>query len=100
MFGCPISSRYSPVRRVVDEAPISGQIGIGNYRDGARVASRGWKRSFDTIQYRCRAVARSSPFEDAGNYITKLPKKEIARVGPPRLSEQASQDFAPSLARP
>ena len=40
IFVCPILSRCSSVRRAADEAPISGQIGIGNYRDGARVAER------------------------------------------------------------
>jgi hypothetical protein len=41
MFGCLISSRCSCVRRAAEGAPISGRIGIGNYRDGARVAERG-----------------------------------------------------------
>ncbi len=63
------------VRLVVDEAPISGRIGIGNYRDGAPVANRGWKRSFeDPIPLpRGRQLVT---LEDAGNYITKLPKAE------------------------
>src|SRR5258706_13191096 len=41
MFGCLISSRCSSVRRAAKGVPISGAIGIGNYRDGARVAERG-----------------------------------------------------------
>jgi hypothetical protein len=32
-------NRFLPVRRAADGAPISGPIGIGNYRDGARVAN-------------------------------------------------------------
>jgi len=27
--------------------PTSGRIGIGDYRDGTRVADRGWKRRFE-----------------------------------------------------
>jgi len=63
------------------------------------VADRGWKRRFDDPIPLPRG-RQLVTLEDAGNYITKLPKKEIARVGPPRLSEKASQDFAPSLERP
>ncbi len=33
--------RCSSVRRAAKGVPISGPIGIGNYRDGARVAERG-----------------------------------------------------------
>jgi hypothetical protein len=55
-------------------APISGPIGIRNYRDGARVAS-GWKRLFeDPIPLpRGRQLVT---LEDAGKYITKLPNAE------------------------
>src|SRR5712675_590857 len=37
------------------------------------------------IRYRCRAVAASSPLEDAGNYITKLPKAEHEAPGMRRI---------------
>jgi hypothetical protein len=75
IFGCLILNRYSYVRRVADEAPISGQIGIGNYRDGARAASRGWKRLFDEPIPLPRG-RQLVTLEDAGTYITRLPKAE------------------------
>ena len=55
--------------------PISGQIGIGNCPDGARVANRGWKRRFDDPIPLPRG-RQLVTLEDAGNYITKLPKAE------------------------
>jgi hypothetical protein len=67
-------SRFLPVRRAADEAPISGPIRIGNYRDGARVAS-GWKRRFDEPIPLPRG-RQLVTLEDAGKYITKLPKAE------------------------
>jgi len=75
MFDCPILSRCSCVRRAAGEAPISGPIGIGNYRDGALVADRGWKRRFQEPIPLPRG-RQLVTLEDAGRYITKLPKAE------------------------
>jgi hypothetical protein len=75
MSDCPILNRCFFVRFEADEAPMSGPIGIGNYRGGARVADRGWKRRFDDpipLPHGRQLVT----LEDAGNYITKLPKAE------------------------
>ena len=55
--------------------PIFGRIGIGNCRDGALVADRGWKRRFDDPIPLPRG-RQLVMLEDAGNYITKLPKAE------------------------
>ena len=52
-----------------------GRTGIGNYRDGARVANRGWKRKFDDPIPLPRG-RQLVTLEDAGNYITRLPKAE------------------------
>src|SRR6266480_8128086 len=75
MFGCLISSRSSSVRRAARGAPISVRIGIGNCPGGARVADRGWKRRFDDPIPLPRG-RQLVTLEDAGNYITKLPKAE------------------------
>jgi hypothetical protein len=75
MFGCPISSRYSSVRRAAEGALISGPTGTGNCPGGARVAGRGWRRAFhDPIPL--PRGRRLVTLEDAGNYITQLPKAE------------------------
>jgi hypothetical protein len=68
-------NRFSSVRRAADEAPISGRIGIGNYRGGTRVADRGWKTRFDDPIPLPRG-RQLVTLEDAGTYITKLPKAE------------------------
>src|SRR2546429_9765796 len=107
MFGCLILSPYSPGRRAANEAPTSVRIGIGNYRGGALVADRGSKRRFDDPillprghqqirRPQCAARARAVPF---GRPLILRGKTRTALtgVGPPRLSEKASQDFAPSL---
>jgi hypothetical protein len=75
MFGCPISSRCLSVRRAAGAAPISGPTGTGNCRDGALVADRGWKRRFQEPIPLPRG-RQLVTLEDAGNYITKLPKAE------------------------
>jgi hypothetical protein len=51
--------------------PTSGQIGTGSYRDGARVADRGWHEPIPLPRGRQLVT-----LEDAGTYITKLPKAE------------------------
>jgi hypothetical protein len=54
---------------------MSGPIGIGNYRDGARVAERGWKRRFDEPI----PTPKGKPLvtlKDAAAYIMALPKRE------------------------
>jgi hypothetical protein len=38
---------FSSARRAADEVPISGRIGIGNYRGGALVPELGWQHRFD-----------------------------------------------------
>jgi hypothetical protein len=83
-FGSLILNRYASVRRVANEAPISGRTGTGNYPGDALVADRGWKRRFrEPITLRGRQLVT---LEDAGNYITKLPKAEheAARSGKQR----------------
>jgi hypothetical protein len=60
---------------VADEVPISDQTGIGNYRDDAQVASRGWKRRFDKPIPLPRG-RQLVTLQDAGNYIMRLPKAE------------------------
>ena len=75
IFGCPISSRCSSVRRAAEGAPISGRIGIGSCPGGALVAYRGWKRRFDDPIPLPRG-RHLITLEDAGNYITRLPKAE------------------------
>jgi hypothetical protein len=74
MFGCLIWSGCSSVRRAAEGAPISGRTGTGSYR-GAPVADRGWKPRFeDPIPLpRGRHLVT---LENAGTYITKLPKAE------------------------
>jgi hypothetical protein len=67
-------SRYLSAKRAAEGAPISGPIGIGNYRDGALVAS-GWKRRFEEPIPLPRG-RQLVTLEDAGKYITKLPKAE------------------------
>jgi hypothetical protein len=62
-------------RRAAGGEPISGPIGIGNCSDGALVASRGWKRRFDE-PIPLPGGRQLVTLEDAGNYITKLPKAE------------------------
>ena len=56
-------------------ARISGRTGIGNYRNGALVADRGWKRRFEEPIALPRG-RRLVTLADAGKYITKLPKAE------------------------
>jgi hypothetical protein len=73
MFGCLILSRFLPIRRAAKGAPTSGRIGIGNYRDGARVADRRWKRRFDEA-IRLPRGRQLVTREVAGRYITKLTK--------------------------
>jgi hypothetical protein len=70
MFGCPIWSSCSSVRRAAEGAPISGQIGIGNCSDGAPVVNRGWKRRFDEPIPLPRGHQLVT-LQDAGTYITK-----------------------------
>jgi hypothetical protein len=74
IFGSLILSRYSSVGRVANGAPISGPIGIGNCHDGAPMVS-GWKRRFEEPIPLPRG-RQLVTLEDAGNYITKLPKAE------------------------
>ena len=69
-----LESRYLSARRAADGAQISGPIGIGN-SDGAPVADRCWRRRFEDPIPLPRG-RRLVTLEDAGNYITKLPKAE------------------------
>jgi hypothetical protein len=63
------------VKRAAEGAPISGRTGTGNYRGGALVAERGWKRRFEEPIPLPRG-RQLVTLEDAGTYITKLPKTE------------------------
>src|SRR5438552_4655224 len=75
MFRLLVTSRWSSVRRAAEGVPIYGRIGIGNCPGGARVADRGWQRRFDDPIPLPRG-RQLVTLEDAGNYITKLPKAE------------------------
>jgi hypothetical protein len=54
---------------------MSGCRRTGNRRTGALVADRGWKRQFHDLIPLPRG-RRLVTLEDAGSYITKLPKAE------------------------
>jgi len=65
----PISSRDSPARRAVARAPTFGPIGSRLMR----MPDKGWRRRFDDPISLPRG-RQLVTLQDAGNYITKLPK--------------------------
>jgi hypothetical protein len=76
-FGYLIWSRISFVGRAEQRAPISDRTSTGtrSQRPGALVTNRGWKRPFDDPIPLPRG-RQLVTLEDAGTYITRMPKAE------------------------